>query len=130
MRAVDTNVLVRVFVHDDSRQVAAVVQALSVEPIFIPKSVLVEFEWVLRGVYGQSRIAIAAAIDGLLAKADVEVEDSIAIAQALQWFESGMDFADAVHLASSHHVTSFLTFDVSMRRRASMLNTQPKAIAP
>ncbi len=128
MRAVDTNVLVRLFVNDDPKQFAASRQALAAEATFVPKSVIVELEWVLRGAYGQPRVAIASILEDLLSKADVEVEDSAAVAQAVEWFKAGMDLADAVHLASSRHVGAFLTFDLAMRRRASRLGARPTVV--
>jgi len=41
--------------------------------------------------------------------------------QALSWVESGMDFADALHLASVSGETEFATFDASLRRTAGRL---------
>jgi predicted nucleic-acid-binding protein len=130
MRAVDTNVLVQLFVNDEPKQFAAAAQALAAGPIFIPKSVVVELEWVLRGVYGHPRAAIVSIFDQLISKADVEIEDETAILRALDWFRHGIDLADAVHLASSGHADSFLTFDVSLRRRAATLGATPLAAAP
>lgn len=130
MRAVDTNVLARLFVSDDPKQFVAARQALAQESVFIPKSVIVELEWVLRGIYGHSRVAIASVLDQLVSKADVEVEDLAAIKRAIDWFKRGMDLADAVHLASSRHADSFLTFDAALRRRVSVLGAVPRAIAP
>jgi predicted nucleic-acid-binding protein len=130
MRAVDTNILVRLFVRDDLVQAAAARRAAASDTIFVPKTVIVEFEWVLRGVYNQTRTTIAASITALLDTADVEVEDSAAVARAVDWFRRGMDLADALHLASSGHAAAFLTFDVPMRRRASALAAQPPVVAP
>ncbi len=41
----------------------------------------------------------------------VVVEDAVTVAQAMEWAEAGMDFADALHLAASSGCESFLTFD-------------------
>ena len=130
MRAVDTNLVVRLFAQDDAGQAAAARQAMVADSVFVPKTVVVEFEWVMRGVYGATRAMIASAIETILATANVEVEDSTAIAQAVNWFKAGMDFADAVHLTSSSHAELFLTFDASLRRRASTLGAKPVAVAP
>jgi predicted nucleic-acid-binding protein len=130
MRAVDTNVLVRLFVNDDPTQFAAATKALGTGPILILKSVVVELEWVLRGVYGLPRTVIVSIVDQLMSKADVEIEDEAAMTRAVDWFKHGMDLADAVHLASSQSAESFLTFDVSLRRRASTLGAIPPAVAP
>ena len=130
MRAVDTNVLVRLFVSDDPKQAAAARQAVAAEPIFVPKTVILELEWVLRSLYGHAPGAIAAAIEGLISAPDAEIEDVAAVRRAVAWFRQGIDFADALHLASSGHVDAFLTFDNSLRRRASALGAKPTVAAP
>src|SRR3954471_20967510 len=130
MRAVDTNLIVRLFVQDDAEQARAARQALAADAVFVPKSVVVEFEWVMRGAYRASKAAIASAIETILATANVEVEDAAAVARAVDWFRRGMDFADALHLASSGHADWFVTFDAAMRRRATTLAATPKVIAP
>lgn len=107
MHAVDTNVVARLFIKDDAEQTAAAQRAVAAQPIFVPKTVMVELEWVLR-----------------------KVEDAAAVARAVVWFDGGMDFADALHLASSSHADSFLTFDAAMRRRASSLATRPPVVTP
>ncbi|UYN94640.1 MAG: type II toxin-antitoxin system VapC family toxin [Enhydrobacter sp.] len=130
MRAVDTNLVVRLFAQDDAEQVKAARQALASDTVFIPKSVILEFEWVMRGVYRQSAAAIASAIETILATGNVEVEDAATVARAVGWFRRGMDLADAVHLASSGHADWFVTFDAAMRRRATALKAKPEVIAP
>lgn len=130
MRAVDTNIIVRLFVQDDAEQVKAARLALAADTVFLPKSVIVEFEWVMRGVYRETKAAIASAIETILATANVEVEDAAAVARAVDWFRKGLDLADAVHLASSGHADGFVTFDAQMRRRSQGLATRPAVIAP
>lgn len=130
MRAVDTNLIVRLFAQDDAEQVGAARRALAADTVFVPKSVLVEFEWVMRGVYEASRASIALAIETILDTANVEVEDAAAVARAVDWFRHGMDLADAVHLASSVHADCFVTFDRTLRRRATKLQAKPVVIEP
>jgi predicted nucleic-acid-binding protein len=100
------------------------------EPIFISKTVILEFQWVLRSVYRLSPEAIASAIESLLVAEDISIEDASAVRQAIHWFKNGMDPADALHLASSAHADAFLTFDTSLRRRAATFGARPPAIAP
>jgi predicted nucleic-acid-binding protein len=130
MHAVDTNVIVRLFVQDDAAQVAAARQALAADSIFVPKTVVMEFEWVLRGAYGEPRAMIAAAIETILATANVEVEDAAAVERAVDWFRRGLDFADALHLASSGHADALVSFDIAMRRRVAALGVRPPVVAP
>lgn len=130
MRAVDTNLLVRLFAQDDAEQAGAARRALADDAVFVAKSVIVEFEWVMRGAYGESRAVIASAIRAILATKNVEVEDAAAVARAADWFDQGMDLADAVHLASSGHADWFVSFDRALRRRATKLQARPAVIEP
>ena len=130
MRAVDTNLIVRVFAEDDSQQADIAYRVLATDSVFLPKTVMLEFEWVMRSVYRKSAKAIAAAIELMLETANVQVEDQMAVTQAVAWFRQGMDFADALHLASSSHADAFLTFDVAVRRRAATLGIKPPVVAP
>jgi len=52
MRAVDTNVIVRYLTGDDPAQADKARAVIGREPIFVPRTVVLEVEWVLRGVYG------------------------------------------------------------------------------
>jgi len=130
MRAVDTNVLARLFALDDAGQVAAAQRAIEADSIFVPKTVMIELEWVLRNGYGQSRPTIVTAMAMIMTTANVEVEDAATVEHALDWFKRGMDFADALHLASSSHVEAFMTFDIAMRRRATAMGVRPPVAAP
>jgi predicted nucleic-acid-binding protein len=129
MRAVDTNVLVRLFVNDEPKQTAAARQALAAGPTFVPKTVLLELEWVLRSLYGYASVAIASAIEDLISAPDADIEDETTVRRALGWFRQGIDFADALHLASSGHANAFITFDKAMRRRATTLGAEPTVTA-
>lgn len=130
MRAVDTNVVVRLLVNDEPTQAEAAQRAMAAEPAFLPKTVVIELEWVLRSAYGRSRAEIAAAVEGLLAAAGIVVEDAAAVGRAVAWFKDGIDFADALHLASSGHADAFVTFDGDLRRRAARLSVKPPVVAP
>lgn len=130
MRAVDTNVVVRVFAEDDPIQTDIAERMLATDSIFLSKTVILEFEWVMRSVYREPATTIAQAIEVMLATANVEVEDRTAVARAVAWFRHGMDFGDALHLASSSHADDFVTFDIALRRRSADLRTHPPVVAP
>ena len=51
MRAIDTNVLVRAIVNDDTAQSASAIELLTDHDIYIPVTVVLELEWVLRSRY-------------------------------------------------------------------------------
>ena len=99
MIAFDTNLLVRAVVADDPAQVAIVQDLIMQDAIFIPRTVLMETEWVLRSVYKKTCDEIHTFFTALLAVDNTEVENAIEVAYALDWYELGADFADALHLA-------------------------------
>jgi predicted nucleic acid-binding protein len=53
----------------------------------------------------------------LTATANIEIEDEDAVSLALDWYEGGMDFADALHVASAGRERKFGTFDNALRRK-------------
>jgi len=118
MIAVDTNLLVRILTNDDPIQARRAVKILKNDEIFIPKTVLLETEWVLRHAYEISRSNIIIGFQKLLGLPNVNVEDPDGIYQAISWYENKFDFADALHLASSRIRVSFATFDSSFIKKA------------
>jgi predicted nucleic acid-binding protein len=119
--AVDTNVVVRLLTLDEPGQAERAKRLFSSHTIFLPKTVLLETDWVLRRLYGFAPTRVAAALRGLLALSNVRCEDLRGAQSALDWVDYGLDFADALHLASSVAVGSFATFDANLRNRAHKL---------
>lgn len=128
MIAVDTNVLVRVITNDDLAQASRAAKLLArPDRVFVPKTVVLELEWVLRSAYGIDRQAIAAAIHRLQDLSNVEMEDDSVVALALNWYEAGLDFADGLHLASAGPDLDFATFDAALRKKARRLGLKSVA---
>ncbi len=121
MIAVDTNIVVRVLTRDDSEQAPRARALLESGSAFVPKIVVLETEWVLRSLYRFERAAIKDGITRLLGLPGTEIEDRPAIARALEWYGEALDFADALHLASSGRADRFVTFDRALRRKARRL---------
>jgi len=122
MTALDTNVLVRIITNDDRTQASRAATFLrKQERVFIPKTVLLELEWVLRSAYRVGPLAIVSALRNLLTVFNVEVEDEAAVRQAIEWYEKGMDFADGLHVASAGRDRKFATFDNALRRQLRRL---------
>ena len=121
MIAVDTSVLVRYLVEDDPAQTDRAEAVLRSSAVLVPNTVLLETAWVLRAGYGFDRAAITDGITKLLGLPGVQAEDGATIRQALAWYAQGLNFADALHLASSSRADSFATFDRVLRRRAGSL---------
>jgi predicted nucleic-acid-binding protein len=117
MIAVDTNLLARFYCDDPSdaeaaRQRPIARRVLLESPsIFVPLSVVLELEWVMRGFYGLEADSFCLAVDHLLGMPHITVERWEAVKDATDLHRRGLDFADALHWASSRHCERFLTFD-------------------
>ena len=82
MRAVDTNVLVRLVTRDDTRQVT-VAEAFIARGAWVPHLVLAEATWVLTSVYDRSSEDIAIAVEMLLNHQQLTIQDSETVAAAV-----------------------------------------------
>ncbi|MEO7274433.1 MAG: PIN domain-containing protein [Vicinamibacterales bacterium] len=85
MRAVDTNVLVRLMTRDEGKQVAAA-EAFVANGAWVPHLAIAEASWVFDAVYDRSPEAIATAIEMLLSHEHLTVQDSEAVAAAVALF--------------------------------------------
>ena len=118
VRAIDTNVLIRFLTKDDPEQYAKARALIERGDIFVATTVLLETEWVLRSAYEYARIDIINALRSFAGLEGVTLESPDVTAQALAWTETGMDFADALHLASSSRYGAFHTFDAKLIKAA------------
>jgi predicted nucleic-acid-binding protein len=117
--ALDTNVLIRLLVADDSRQVARAQTLIADsanrnEPLFVPLTVTLELEWVLRARYGFAKDAILATLVGLLEARELKFQDEASVERAIFFYRStNADFAECLHIGSAitHDRTPLLTFD-------------------
>ena len=119
MVAVAPPVLVRLVTNDLPAQAARAAAVFRSGTVLIAKSVLLETEWVLRYSYDLDTAAILRALRGVLGLENVSAEDPAAAATALRLLEQGLDFADALHVASSAQAGRFLTFDGQLVKRAA-----------
>lgn len=133
----DTNVLARYFVEDEAdaaslRQREAARRLIeSGQPLAVAKTVLLEFEWVLRGHYGFAREEVAAALGHMLTLPQVRVEDRERVHAALGLMAEGFDFADALHHASYRDCAAVATFDDRrFARRAQTRALVPRVYVP
>jgi len=99
MRAVDTNVLVRLATRDDAKQVAAA-EAFIAKGAWVPYLVLAETMWVLAAGYDLGPAAIATAVEMFLNHRDLTLQDSEAVAAALEHFRKRpkLGFSDCLVL--------------------------------
>ncbi len=85
MRAVDTNVLVRLATRDDAKQVAAAEDFVA-KGAWVSHLVLAETMWVLTAVYDRSSAEIATAVEMFLNHRDLTVQDADVVSTALEHF--------------------------------------------
>ncbi|MFL6289828.1 MAG: PIN domain-containing protein, partial [Thermoanaerobaculia bacterium] len=99
MRAVDTNVLVRLATRDDARQTMAA-EAFVASGAWAPQLVLVEAMWVLDSVYGLGPEKIATAVEMLLNHESLTIQDADVVAAALRSFRErpALGFSDCLIL--------------------------------
>jgi predicted nucleic-acid-binding protein len=118
MIAIDTNVLVRLLVVDDSAQCEAARALVESRRVLILRTVLLEAEWVLRSRFGLERSLIHRFFVGLAETSGIEIEAESATRRAIEAYAKGIDFADALHASGA--AVAFHTFDerlLKQRRR-------------
>jgi predicted nucleic-acid-binding protein len=130
VKSLDTNVLARFFIDDPDDAQAALQRPLAVTamsaPALITVTVLLEFEWVMRGFYDLPRSEVVRVLRALAGIGHIVIEDRAAVIAALDAFDSGLDFADALHLTRSRRAGAFVTFDRRLAKRAGALDLMPK----
>ena len=114
----DTNLWVRYLTNDDpvqARRALALLEKSDV--VFLPKTVLLELEWVLRAAYKIEAAVIHRSLLQILGLPMVTVESAGQVAAALDFYGRGFDFADALHLAASEGTEALYTFDERFIRK-------------
>jgi len=105
MAALDTNILVRYLVLDNAAQLAAarklIRKAVSAgETLFVPVTVALELEWVLRSSFGFGKPEVTLTLSQLLSSVELSFESEGAIEVALALYQQGSaDFSDCLHVA-------------------------------
>jgi predicted nucleic-acid-binding protein len=108
MAALDTNVLVRYLVQDDEKQFASAKKLVAAalrdgEALYVPLTVTLELEWVLRSKYGFDKEQVSMIFASLLSAFELAFESERVVEIALALFKSNAtDFADCIHIASTH----------------------------
>jgi predicted nucleic-acid-binding protein len=121
--------LARFFIDDTddpqaAKQRPAAVAALA-ERSFVLVTVLLELEWVMRGFYELPATDVSRVFRALSSIEHITLEDRDAVLAALDAFDKGLDFADALHLARSSRAASFATFDRTLAKRAKAFGLVP-----
>ncbi len=120
MRAVDTNVLVRLLARDDAKQAAAADAAIS-KGAWVSHLVLAEAMWVLDAVYGRTAAQLMAALDLLLAHDSLVLQDADVVAAASSHMRSkpALGFSDCLVLEIARKAghLPLATFDKALAKR-------------
>jgi predicted nucleic-acid-binding protein len=126
MIALDTNILARFLLNDDPSQTKAAVALLSQKRHYTaPPTVVLELVWVL-SVNGCSREEITKGLRLLFGLPNFRPQEFEALCYALHWYEQGMDFGDALHLALSAKEEGFVTFDKILGKMAKNIGSAPE----
>ncbi|MFI0398868.1 MAG: type II toxin-antitoxin system VapC family toxin [Thiolinea sp.] len=137
MIGLDTNILARYYVDDENdaeaqkQQIAAKKLFESGQDLKVSKTVMLEFEWVLRGYYRFDVSEVVSAFQNLLSQSHVHIEAREEVEQALSGLEDGLDFADALHHANYQDCEAMASFDDrKFARRVKKLGLAPRVIIP
>lgn len=121
MLAVDTNLVVRYLAVDDPVQSARARAIIDAGDVFVPITVMLESSWVLRRTYRLSREAVAKALMGFAGLRHVKLDRAEHVSRAIDWAMTGLEFADALHLAEAENCNEFATFDRDFVKRAAAI---------
>jgi predicted nucleic-acid-binding protein len=110
MASLDTNVLVRYLLDDkDNEPQSALAKKLirmavqAGDTLYVPITVMLELEWVLRSNFKLSKTQVTATLSSLLACGELSFESEVALEVALAlYIRGGADFADCTHIALAH----------------------------
>ena len=126
MIALDTNLIARYLLKDDAAQFErARAMIESAERITAPATVLLELAWVLE-VSDCSRQDITRAFRLLVGLPNFTIRQLDSLLYALRWYEEGMDFGDALHLAMSAQDEALATFDRDFAKIAKRAGAFPE----
>ena len=137
MIGLDTNILARYYIDDDADAESAKQRPLarrlmeSGEELMVCKTVLLEFEWVMRGYYGFRREEVLQVFRHMLSLSQLRVEDRQIVESALSGLAEGLDFADALHHASYRECDQIASFDDrKFAGRVKRLGMAPGVVVP
>ena len=125
MIVLDTNLLLRYLLNDDVPQAKRVARLLETSPqITVTQTSILELVWVLE-CSDCSRAEIVLGLRHVLGLPGMRLPNEAALYRAVQWFEQGLDFADALHLSLSPATATLLTFDKDFVSRVKRADAFP-----
>lgn len=125
MLAIDTNVVIRIIALDDPEQSPRARALVDANDVFVSATVILEAGWVLASKHRYPPDRVVETLTAFLGLPRVTVEAPQLIRQAFDWVVSGLDFADALHLAQADDAEGFATFDRTLAKAAERLGATP-----
>lgn len=126
MNALDTNILARFFIEDNSDNEAQkqclIAKKLLIQPSYVALTVVMEFFWVMKKAYHLPKDDIVNILTMLTRLQTVELEEPEIVQLAISFYNQGMDFADAIHLLKTQHCENFYTFDQKFIKKSENLS--------
>ena len=119
MKAIDTNLVVRLLLGDDPVQTRVAEVLLQEGDVVITPTVLLEVMWVLESRYGASEGELRSALEHLARHPAVSIGAPEQAAEFFRLWDAGLDAQDAAHLAFVGEVEAFVTFDKPFAKRAA-----------
>lgn len=108
MAALDTNILLRYLINDDVAQSTMAAELIDKavaqhDTLFIPITVVLELDWVLKKNYGFDKVSRVSVFNHLLSAPEFSIQYEEAVESALSLFQTdSADFADCLHLSIAH----------------------------
>ena len=130
MVSLDTNILVRSVLDDDSVLCAHARRLIARVPCHVSLFAIGEMGHVLASVYGAEPSALVAVCKALLNLPNVECEHEDRLRRALDGVELGVDWADAVLWAATPTNAILLTYDKAFAKRAAILGWKVECRLP
>ncbi len=121
MISLGTNILARFLLNDDPVQF----KLARASDYTAPPTVLLELVWVLES-YDCTRAEVVQALHVLLGLPNFKPKSFEAVCYAVNWYETGMDFGHALHLALSAGDDAFATFDQALGKVATQNGIAPQ----
>ena len=118
MLAIDTNIVIRFLTRDHEALARRALEIVGNNEVFVPLTVVLEAEWVLRDVYEMPRDAVIRELRRFCGLEQVTVGAAYVVERALAYAEGGLDVADALHLAQATGCEAFVTLDKALARKA------------
>ncbi len=128
----DTNVLVRFAVRDNEVQFKLAERLILENEVMVLAGTLIEFEWVMRSLYGIPRSSLADALRQICGMPRLAVDEDVVIERAIEAYAAGFDLADAVFIvqAEVRGGDRFATFDKKLLRKCRDISTTVAAFRP